>query len=74
MWQGRALHTWDKLLKGVRRPAQELAVQDAGNGNLADVIASQFQRTLAPDVQLSSLHRSIVFGERREAIGQLEDA
>jgi hypothetical protein len=32
-----------------------------GNGNLADVIASQFQGALATDVKISPLHWMVVF-------------
>jgi hypothetical protein len=67
-----ALRIWDKLPEGFRWPAQQLSAQDAGDGYLADVVASQFQGALAAHVQFSSLHRPVVFGERGETIGQLK--
>jgi hypothetical protein len=38
-----ALRIWDKLPEGFGWPAQQLSAQDAGDGYLADVIASQPQ-------------------------------
>jgi hypothetical protein len=58
-----ALRIWDKLPEGFRWPAQQLSAQDAGDGYLADVIASQLQGPLASDVHFSPFHRPVVFGE-----------
>ena len=47
---------------------------DPSDGHLAGVVTGQFQRALAPDIQVSSLERPVVPGERCEAIEQLEPA
>lgn len=62
-----ALHTWDKLLEGFSRPLEGKASEELSHWKLDDIIASQFEGTLAADALLG------IAGKGREAIDFFKD-
>jgi hypothetical protein len=59
---------WDIILSYLQGPVEAEAIAESSHGQLADVVASQLQRTLAANSRLG------IVGEGRKAVQLFENA